>query len=85
MVVPRGSKRLTDLAPHRSLAIFVYSQHGLHDAKLHVMVLCDLDQRTRVLWKARATEAGTGMQELRANAIVQADPARDRTLAPTLS
>ncbi len=53
------------------------AEHRLDDAQLHVVVLCDLDQRAGVLWKAGAAEAGTGMQEFRADAVVEPDAARD--------
>ena len=41
------------------------------------MVLRGLHQRQRVLGKARAAIARPGMQELRADAVVEADAARD--------
>ena len=45
-----------------------------------------LQQRERVLGKARSAIARPGMQELRADAVVEADAARDScTSAPTLS
>jgi hypothetical protein len=41
------------------------------------MILRDLHQRAGILRKGRAAEAGPGMQEFRADAIVQPNAARD--------
>ena len=41
------------------------------------MIERDLDQRAGILRKARAAEARSGMQEFRADAIVETDAARD--------
>jgi len=41
------------------------------------MVLRCLDQCTQVLGKARATKAGSGMQEFCADSVVETDAARD--------
>ena len=41
------------------------------------MVLCGLDQRAHIFRKARAAETGPRMQELAADAVVEAHTARD--------
>ena len=49
----------------------------LDDAQRRAVVLRGLDQRQRVLGEARAAVAGAGVQEFRADAVVEADAARD--------
>ena len=66
-----------DLARHRALAVVVDRQHRLDDPQRHVVIERDLHQRAGILWKTRAAEAGAGMQEFRADAIVEPDAARD--------
>ena len=79
MVLPRrlppSARR--HLARHRPLARVVHRQHRLDDPQRHVVVLRGLDQRARVLRKARAAEARTRMQEFCADAVVEADAARN--------
>ena len=59
------------------LRLSLTAEHRLDDAQLDVVILRDLDQRAGVLGEARAAEAGAGMQELRADAVVEPDAARD--------
>ena len=66
-----------NLARHRALAVVVDRQHRLDDPQRHVVIERDLDQRAGVLREARAAEARTGMQEFRADAVVEPDAARD--------
>ena len=87
-VLPRASppQRGDDLARHRALAVVVDRHHGLDDALRRVVILRCLDQRERILGKARAAIAGTGMQELCADAVVEPDATRTScTSAPTFS
>ena len=64
-------------ARHRALALIVDGDDGLDDAQRAFVILRRLDQRERVLGKAGAAEAGAGMQEFRADAVVEPDAARD--------
>ena len=68
---------LDHLARHRPLALVVDGRDRLDDADRRVVVLRRLDQRERVLREAGAAIAGSGVQELRADAVVEADAARD--------
>src|SRR5205814_8994638 len=65
------------LSRHRTLAALVDAEHRLDDPQIHVMILRDLDQRAGVLWKTRAAETGTGMQQFSADAVVELDAACD--------
>ena len=58
------------------LRSFVDGDHRLDDAQRRAVVLAGLDQRQRVLGKARAAVAGSGVKELAADALVEADAAR---------
>ena len=79
MVLPRSSppSAADDLARHRALARVVDRHHRLDDAQRRVVILAGLEQRHRILGKARAAEARAGMQEFRADAVVEPDAARD--------
>ena len=79
MVLPRrlAAERVRDLARHRALAVVVDREHRLDDPQRHVVIERDLDQRAGILREARAAEARPGMQEFRADAIVEPDAARD--------
>jgi hypothetical protein len=54
-----------------ALAVVVDAKRGFDNAKLHVMV------RAGALRDAGAADAGTGMKELGAAAVVEPDAARD--------
>ncbi len=60
-----------------ALAVIVDGEDCLDDPQWRVVVLTGLDQCAGILRKTRAAEAGTGMQELRADAVIEADAARD--------
>ena len=66
-----------DLARHRPLALVVDGGDGLDDAAGRAEVVGRLHQGQRVLGKAGAAEARTGVEEFRADAVVEADAARD--------
>ena len=66
-----------DLAAHGALALVVDGRHRLDDADRRIVVLRGLDQRQRVLREAGAAIARARMQELGADAVVEADAARD--------
>ena len=66
-----------DLACHGPLAHVVYGHHSLDDAQIDVVILRRLDESTRVLREARASETRTRVQKFRANAIVEPNAARD--------
>ena len=64
------------LARHGALALVVDGDGGLDQPQRAAVVLRGLDQRQRVLGEARAAIAGAGMEELGADAVVEADAAR---------
>ena len=72
-----AAERGRDLAAHGALALVVHRHDGLDDAQWRLVILPGLDQGERVLGKARPAEAGTGVQELGADPIVEADAARN--------
>ena len=59
------------------LRLSLTAEHRFDDAQRHVVILRGLDQRAGVLRKARAAEARAGVQEFRADAVVEPDAARD--------
>ena len=65
-----------DALGHRGLARVVAADHGLDDAQRRARLLRGPHQREAVLGEARAAVAGPGMQELAADAAVEADAAR---------
>ncbi|KAF1853517.1 hypothetical protein Lal_00046477 [Lupinus albus] len=72
-----GATAGTDhLTRHGALALVVHGDHRLHDAERHPIVLGGLGQGQGVLGEARAAIARPGMEELRADAPVEADAAR---------
>ncbi|MCY1238973.1 hypothetical protein D9M68_664340 [compost metagenome] len=73
--VAAGSRN--HLAAHCPLAVVVDRNRGLDEPDGRVMVLRGLDQCQRVLREARAAIAGARMQELRADAAIEADAAGD--------
>jgi hypothetical protein len=66
-----------DLARHRALALVIDRDRRLDNPQRCIIVLTGLDQRERVLWETGSTEARAGMQELLADAIVEANAAGD--------
>ena len=72
----RTAAGLQNLARHGALALRIDGGHGLHDAQGRAHVLPGLDEGQRILGKARTAIARTRMQELRADAIVEADATR---------
>jgi hypothetical protein len=72
-----AAERRGDLARHAALSRFVDGGDRLDDAQRCLGVLRGLDQRDGVLREARAAEAGPGIQEFRADAVVEADAAGD--------
>ena len=73
----RSAQRGGHLARHRTLALVVDRHDGLDDAQRRAVVLRGLDQRNGILGKAGAAVARPGVQEFRADAVVEPDPARD--------
>ena len=65
-----------DLARHGALALVVDGDDGLDRADRHAEIEAGLQQRQQVLGKAGAAVAGTGVEELRADAVVEADAVR---------
>jgi hypothetical protein len=59
------------------LRTVVDSGHRLDNAQRRGVVLSGLDQRNRILGKARAAEARTDIQEFSAGAVAETDAARD--------
>src|ERR1019366_7130991 len=51
--------------------------HRLDDAQRNLVILAGLEQRHRILGEAGAAEAGPGVQEFCADAVVEPDAARD--------
>ena len=64
----------------RAMARFLVSltgRDGFEDAQRHFVILSGLDQGAHIFGKAGAAEAGPGMQEFAADAVVETDAARD--------
>ena len=79
MVLPRTSPPTgrDDLARHRALALVVDRHGGLDQAQRRAGILGGLGERQRILGEAGAAIAGAGVEELDADAVVEADAARD--------
>jgi hypothetical protein len=71
-----AANRVGDLTRHRALTVVVDAERRLNDPQLHIMIERDLHQCAGILGKARAAKARPGMQEFRADAIVEPDTAR---------
>src|SRR5262249_48537961 len=61
----------------RAIPRVLHRRDRLDDAQRRGEILAGLDQRHRVLREARAAKTRAGMQELGADAVVEADAARD--------
>src|SRR5262249_11230181 len=66
-----------NFAGHRPLALVVHRRDRLDEPQRRGVILSRLYERDGVFREARAAEAGPGMQELGADAIVEPDAARD--------
>ena len=79
MVLPLhvAAERVDDLLRHLLFARGVHAHGGFDQFDRRAGVARGFHQRQRVLRKARAAIAGAGVQEFAADAVVEADAARD--------
>src|SRR4029079_17812260 len=72
-----AAERLDDPSRHGALAPLIAFAGGPGDGKPYAVDIGHAQERHQVFWKARAAEARAGMEEFRADAVVEAHAAGD--------
>ena len=86
VLAAQAAQTLLELADHAPLLQVVDLDHGVQELKVIARVAGELLERLHVFGKARAAVADAGLQELRADAVVETHAAATkRTSAPTAS